>query len=72
MSIKQINLSEKKLFSFDFDGTLVESNEIKENAYAETLENNKYLLAKLEKIKKIMIELIDTVFLKNYVCMKKI
>ncbi len=52
MSIKQLNLSEKKLFNFDFDGTLVKSNEIKENAYAETLENDEYLLAKLEKIKK--------------------
>ena len=44
--------------------------EIKENDYAETLENDKYFLAKFEN-KKIMIKLIDTVFFKNYVCMKK-
>ena len=51
MPLNHLNLSEKKLFSFDFDGTLMQSNEIKEKAYSETLENDKYLLAKLEKIK---------------------
>ena len=72
MSYNQLNLSRKKLFSFEFNGTLVKFYEIKENAYAETLENDKYFLAKFEEIKKIMIKLIDTVFFKNYVCMKKI
>ena len=48
----QLNFSEKKLFSFDFDGTLVKSNEIKESAYEETVEYDEYLLAKLEKIKR--------------------
>ena len=38
MSYNQLNLSRKKLFSFEFNGTLVKFYEIKENDYAETLE----------------------------------
>ena len=52
MSYNQLNLSRKKLFSFEFNGTLMKFYKIKENAYAETLENDKYFLAKFEEIKK--------------------
>ena len=45
-----MNFFKKKLFNYDFDGTIVHSNEIKYSAYEQVLCGNKSLLIKLNNI----------------------
>ena len=67
-----MNLFEKKLFNYDFDGTIVYSNEIKNSAYQKVLCNNENLLIKLKDITKKNNNLDRYGIFRNYVIKKKI